>query len=45
MRLVHSIALLTMVLGVPIPAVARSATPAVMSPVPDSDDFAGLEGV
>ncbi len=42
MRLIHGIALLTVLLGVPIPAVAGSATPAAALPVPTRGDFAGL---
>ena len=36
------IALFTLLLGVPIPAVAQSATPAAASPTAASGDFAGL---
>jgi pimeloyl-ACP methyl ester carboxylesterase len=42
MHLVHVIALLTVMLGVPLPVVAESATPVAVSPVPTSDDFEGL---
>jgi pimeloyl-ACP methyl ester carboxylesterase len=42
MRLIHGIALLTVLLGVLIPAVAESATPAAALPVPTRGDFEGL---
>jgi pimeloyl-ACP methyl ester carboxylesterase len=41
MRLIPVIVLLVL-LSLPLPALAQSATPAVVSPVPDSGDFAGL---
>jgi pimeloyl-ACP methyl ester carboxylesterase len=41
MRLIHVIALFVLLLALPIPAMAHSATPAA-SPIPASGDFAGL---
>ena len=42
MRINPVIALCVLLLALPIPALAQSATPAVASPVPASGDFAGL---
>ncbi len=42
MRLIPVLVLITFLLGVPIPAVAQSATPAAASPTAASGDFAGL---
>jgi pimeloyl-ACP methyl ester carboxylesterase len=42
MRLNPVIVLMILMLSLPIPAMAQSATPAVASPIPDSGDFAGL---
>jgi len=41
-RLIPVLVLITFLLGVPIPAVAQSATPAAASPTAASGDFAGL---
>ncbi len=42
MRINPVIALFVLLLALPIPALAQSATPAVASPIPASGDFAGL---
>ena len=42
MRLISVIGLIALLLGVPVPAVAQSATPAVTSATAASGDFAGL---
>ena len=42
MRLIPVIGLISLLLGMPIPVVAQSATPAAASPVAASGDFAGL---
>ena len=42
MRLIPVLGLITLLLGVPIPAVAQSSTPAAASPTTASGDFAGL---
>ncbi len=42
MRLIPVLGLITLLLGVPIPAVAQSATPAAASPTTASGDFTGL---
>ena len=42
MRLIPVVALIGVLLSLPLPALAQSATPEAASVVPDSDDFAGL---
>src|SRR5918998_6889461 len=42
MRLIPVVALLVLLLSLPLPALAHSATREAASSVPDSDDFAGL---
>jgi hypothetical protein len=42
MRLIAVLAVIALLLGVPLPAAAESATPVVASPVPVSDHFERL---